>query len=213
MVLVPLLAFAALASVQDTSCSAAQHRQFDFWIGEWNVTDRRGQLIGTSRVERQLNGCAISESWEGTNGTRGQSTSAWDPGDNTWRQSWRDEAGMVLVIAGGIINGEMVMEGERRMPDGTQTLERITWTPNKDGTVRQVWTSSPNRGMRWTSVFDAIYSRISEPSTTRRRPLPVSMSSAPSVATPATMPGTGSRQGRPAAMSRRLKSSSSATER
>ena len=138
-------------------CSSVQHRQFDFWVGEWNVTDTRGQRIATSRVERSLNGCAIAESWEGVNGTRGQSINAWDPGTNKWHQTWLDNGGTVLMIAGGMINGEMVMEGERQLADGTQTLERITWTPNKDGTVRQVWISSPNRGMRWTAVFEAIY--------------------------------------------------------
>jgi hypothetical protein len=140
-------------------CSSAQHRQFDFWVGEWTVTDTRGQLVGTSRVERTLNGCAIAESWEGANGTRGQGLHAWDPGDNQWHQTWLDNAGTVLMLAGGIVNGEMVLEGERQMPDGTQTLERITWTPNKDGTVQQVWLSSPNRGMRWTSVSEVIYRR------------------------------------------------------
>jgi hypothetical protein len=152
-----LLTQAPLWAPPARQCTAEQHRQFDFLVGEWNVTDTRGQLIATSRVERTLNGCGIAESWEGTNGTRGQSINAWDPGDSKWHQTWLDNGGTVLIIAGGIINGEMVLEGERQLPDGTHTLERITWTPNKDGTVRQVWISSPNRGMRWTAVFEAIY--------------------------------------------------------
>ena len=155
MISIPVVV--TVAFLQAGTCTTPQHRQFDFWIGEWNVTDAGGQQLGTSRVERLPNGCAISESWEGANGTRGQSTNAWDAGDNQWHQTWRDHDGTVLVLAGGIVNGEMVMEGERHMPDGTQTLERITWTPNNDGTVRQVWLSSPNRGMRWTSVFDVVY--------------------------------------------------------
>jgi hypothetical protein len=54
----------------------------------------------------------------------------------------------------------MVMEGERRLPDGTRQLEKITWTPNKDGTLRQVWLSSRDQGMRWTTVFDGTYRRV-----------------------------------------------------
>ena len=155
-----ILVVAGIATFgQQPSCSSPQHRQFDFWVGEWNVTDPRGQRVGTSRVERTLNGCGIAESWEGADGTRGQGNTAWDPGDNRWHLTWRDNGGTVLMIDGGIINGEMVLEGERQLPDGTQTLERITWTPNKDGTVRQVWLSSPNRGMRWTAVFDVVYRR------------------------------------------------------
>ena len=56
-----------------------------------------------------------------------------------------------------MINGEMVMEGERHLADGTRQLERITWTPNADGTIRQLWQSSRDQGMRWTVVFDALY--------------------------------------------------------
>jgi hypothetical protein len=152
-----ILAASPLNAQQPAACSAPQHRQFDFWIGEWDVTDTRGQRVGTNRIERIVGGCALAESWEGTSGSRGRSLNAWDPGDSKWHQTWVDNEGTVLEIAGGIINGEMVMEGERRLADGTQTLERIAWTPNKDGTVRQFWQSSRDRGMRWAVVFDGLY--------------------------------------------------------
>lgn len=144
---------------QSTPCTAAQHRQFDFWIGTWDITDPRGQRIGINRIERILNGCVLYESWEGAAGSRGHSFSAWDPGDNKWHQTWVDNEGTVLMISGGIVNGEMVMEGERRLPDGTRQLERITWTPNADGTLRQFWQSSRDQGMRWTVVFDGLYQK------------------------------------------------------
>lgn len=155
--LLVLLVHAPMWARQPTQCAAEQHRQFDFWIGEWNVSDMRGQPLGTNRIERTVGGCALSESWQGVSGSRGQSLSAWDPGDNKWHQTWVDSEGTVLMIAGGIVNGEMVMEGERRLADGTETLERLTWTPNKDGTIRQRWQSSRDRGMRWTTVFDGVY--------------------------------------------------------
>ena len=161
MPLIALLLFVATqtSGVQQARCTAAAHRQFDFWIGEWEVSDPRGQRAGTNRIESILGGCALAESWEGTSGARGRSLNAYDPGDNKWHQTWVDNERTVLMIAGGIVNGEMVMEGERRLPDGTQTLERISWTPNKDGTLRQVWQSSRDRGMRWTTVFDGVYRR------------------------------------------------------
>jgi hypothetical protein len=143
--------------LQGAVCSAPQHRQFDFWIGAWEVIDARGQRAGTNRIESILGGCALAETWEGASGSRGRSLNAYDPGDNKWHQTWIDSDGTVLMLAGGIINGEMVMEGERRLPDGTHTLERITWTPNKDGSLRQRWQSSRDRGMRWTTVLDVLY--------------------------------------------------------
>lgn len=123
------------------------------------MTNPRGQRLGTNRIERTVGGCALAESWEGTSGSHGRSLSAWDPGDSKWHQTWVDNEGTVLVIAGGIVNGEMVMEGERRLADGTRQLERISWTPDADGTIRQFWQSSRDGGMRWTVVFDGTYRR------------------------------------------------------
>jgi hypothetical protein len=167
-----LLAFVAksvLAQPAITGCEAAQHRQFDFWLGVWDVTRSDGQRAGTNRIERILGGCALYESWEGASGSRGHSLSAWDPGDDKWHQTWVDNEGTVLMISGGVVNGEMVMEGERSLPDGNQTLERITWTPNADGTLRQLWQSSRDRGMRWATVFDGTYRKRGPASLLDRR--------------------------------------------
>jgi hypothetical protein len=142
---------------QPASCSSAQYRQFDFWIGEWTVTNSQGERAGTSRVERLLDGCVLFESWDGA--SRGHSLTTWDAGDNKWHQTWVDNAGTVLHLAGGLVNGEMVLEGQRRLADGTEVTDRISWTPDADGTVRQLWQSSRDRGMRWTTVFRGTYRR------------------------------------------------------
>jgi hypothetical protein len=146
----------SIGAQQSSRCSSSSHRQFDFWIGEWEVSDSLNRRLGTNRIERVLDGCVLYESWSGATGARGHSFNAFDPGDNKWHQTWVDNEGTVL-ISGGIVNGEMVMEGERRLADGSQTLERITWAPNADGTIRQLWQSSRNRGMRWTVVFNGLY--------------------------------------------------------
>jgi hypothetical protein len=156
-----LVLVSLLSSVTDAQsaarCSAPQNRQFDFWIGEWEVSDSLGRRLGSNRIERILDGCVLYESWSGATGSRGHSLNAFDPGDNKWHQSWYDNEGTVLMLSGGIVNGEMVMEGERQLPDGSRTSERITWTPNVNGTIRQHWQSSRDRGMRWTTVFSGTY--------------------------------------------------------
>ena len=140
-------------------CSAPSYREFDFWLGDWDVFDASGRRAGTNRIEKALDGCALHESWTSAGASRGHSYSAWDTGDNKWHQTWVDDSGTVLRISGGLVNGEMVMEGERRLADGTSVLERITWTPDSNGTVRQLWQSSQNGGMRWAVVFDGLYRR------------------------------------------------------
>jgi hypothetical protein len=31
-------------------CSAPEHRQFDFWLGEWQVTGPSGKVAGTNSI-------------------------------------------------------------------------------------------------------------------------------------------------------------------
>ena len=62
------------------ACTAAEHRQFDFWLGHWIVhggPDGKA-LQGTSRIERSENGCWITEHWHSARGSDGTSLNAWD---------------------------------------------------------------------------------------------------------------------------------------
>ncbi|NUQ10993.1 MAG: hypothetical protein HUU26_01530 [Gemmatimonadaceae bacterium] len=144
---------------RQSPCTSAEHRQFDFWLGEWTVINAQGGLAGTNRIEAILGGCVLYESWTGAGVSRGHSFTLYDRGDHRWHQTWVDNAGTFLRLAGGLVNGEMVLEGQRRLADGSETTERITWTPNADGSVRQLWQSSRDRAMRWTVVFDGTYRR------------------------------------------------------
>ena len=37
------------------------------------------------------------------------------------------------------------------------TINRVTWTPNEDGSVRQFWESSTDNGDTWSVAFDGLY--------------------------------------------------------
>ena len=45
-------------------CSTPEARQFDFWLGEWDVSWGDGQH-STNRVEATLGGCVIQENFDG----------------------------------------------------------------------------------------------------------------------------------------------------
>ena len=51
----------------------------------------------------------------------------------------------------------MVMQGKGLDSNGNVTLQRITWTPNQDGTVRQLWQQSVDKGANWQTLFDGTY--------------------------------------------------------
>jgi hypothetical protein len=157
---------AALAAAQSPppsrprqDCSAAVYREFDFWVGSWTVT-AQGQPAGTNRIEAGLNGCVLVEHWTAVSGGRGTSLNFYDRVSKAWYQSWMDQSGGALRLTGGLSNGRMVLQSDPQPgSDGRSAIQRVTWTPEADGTVRQLWESTSDGGKTWTTVFDGRYTR------------------------------------------------------
>jgi hypothetical protein len=144
-------------------CPDPQSRQFDFWIGEWQVTVG-GKAAGINRIESFLDGCALLGLWTGAAGFSGQSLNHFDRVDGRWHQLWIDGSGGVLRLAGGFANGAMHLEGSTPAnKKQAAQRHRITWTPNADGTVRQLWESAPMDKNEWKVQFDGIYARSPSP--------------------------------------------------
>jgi hypothetical protein len=135
-------------------CAAPERHQFDFWIGDWTVTKPDGTHAGDNRIEAVLGGCALHESWRGAKGGTGFSYNAWSDTGKAWHQTWVDSTGGLLLLEGGLRDGNMVLADEQG-----KVFNRITWTPKPDGTVRQLWESSEDRGKTWKTVFDGLYRR------------------------------------------------------
>ena len=119
LIILLLSALPSQSSAQDSAgtsprrgCSAPEHRQFDFWVGDWDVTTPTGKPAGHNRIESILNGCALRETWTGAGGGRGTSYNAWDRQRGRWHQTWVDDDGLLLQLEGGLADGKMVLEGE-----------------------------------------------------------------------------------------------------
>ncbi|MBL8297511.1 MAG: hypothetical protein JNN30_04090 [Rhodanobacteraceae bacterium] len=145
---------------QPPACAAAEFHQFDFWVGDWDVTNPQGKAAGQSRIEAILDDCAISENWRGAGGTVGRSYSAWDASNKRWNQYWVATDGQVLYLGGGLVDGRMVLSGDTiDAKSGKRSPQRVTWTPNTDGTVTQLWQTSDDSGKTWRTVFEGNYKR------------------------------------------------------
>ena len=138
------------------ACTSAEHRQFDFWIGNWDVTLPNGKYAGTNRIEPILTGCVLRESWSGAGGMHGTSYNIYDATSHRWHQTWVDDVGSLLELNGTFRDGRMVLIGEQKSDSGA-TLQRITWTPNGKGEVRQLWEASSDGGKTWAVQFDGLY--------------------------------------------------------
>jgi hypothetical protein len=159
-----LLLAAPEARAQETApapppCSGPEHRQFDFWIGEWDVTRPDGAAAGTNRITSILGGCVLHESWKAANGPHaGQSFNILGR-DGRWHQTWVDNGGLLLELVGGLEEGRMVMGQDRPGPDGKVVRHEISWARMANGQVKQHWRSSDDGGQTWRDVFVGIYTR------------------------------------------------------
>lgn len=160
LVLPPALHAQEPGEERSPACSSEEFREFDFWLGEWQVSDMAGGVVGSSTIRAVLDGCVIEEHWTGAAGSVGQSYNLYDDRTATWHQTWVDNSGLLLRLDGGLVDGSMVLEGDLRGRDGPTRLHRITWTPSSDGTVRQHWQSSEDFGETWTTVFHGRYLSI-----------------------------------------------------
>lgn len=141
-------------------CAADAYREFDFWLGEWEVRTPSGQVAGHNRITSVLSGCVIKEEWTGSRGSIGTSYNIWDAATGRWHQTWVDDQGTLLLLDGGLDGGKMVLHGERPGPNGGVVRHRVAWEPLEEGRVRQLWESSSDGGSTWTTVFDGTYHRI-----------------------------------------------------
>ena len=150
-----------IAVAQDAlpPCTTAEYRQFDFWLGEWEVSNPEGEVVGTNTITSIIGGCAVHERWVGSRGGVGESVNAYDRRTNSWHQTWVGEFGLVLRLEGGLRDDSMVLEGELIEGEGG-VLQRITWTPAAEGSVRQLWETSDDSGANWTTAFDGTYRKI-----------------------------------------------------
>lgn len=126
------------------ACDAAGYRQFDFWVGHWNVRGVRPDgtlgIAATSIIEREVDGCVIEENWQGF----ARSINTFDPGDGSYNQQYIDANGGHLLLTGGLQpNGSMKMRGTQfffcaQCPGGVFPLvSDWVWTAFTPDSVQQ----------------------------------------------------------------------------
>ena len=154
-----LLFILVLGHLSYAKCQQSTHKDsykdFDFWIGEWDVykygTDT---LVGHSQITSILNGKALQENYQSSQGPfEGTSLNMYNQANEDWEQYWIDNTGLRLHIWGGLKEGTMVMESDPNIPP----INRISWSQEANGQVRQTWEQKKNSEASWQVVFDGIY--------------------------------------------------------
>lgn len=155
-------------------CSGAEYRQFDFWVGDWDVVPNPatrpanapapppGRTMPRNTITRIQDGCAIHEKWVDGQGGTGESFNVFDRVKQLWHQTWVDNRGSLHFYWGELKNGSMVMIGEvplapQQRVQGRRTV-RVTFTPIGTNQLRQS-SEQLNSDGTWTPAFDFLYTR------------------------------------------------------
>lgn len=150
------------ATPASPSCQGEAFAQFDFWLGTWDVHDLTGKKVGENVIEKKQGGCLLTETWQSTGGSTGESYNFYDPVSEKWRQVWVSP-GSIIDLSGGLTDtGSMKLEGTITYTgNGMRFPFKGEWTPKDDGTVTQNFQQYDPEADEWKGWFTGIYSRKS----------------------------------------------------
>lgn len=161
--------FAAIverAQRNQTPCAfAPESRQFDFWIGDWDVHTKQpgAPKIGTSHVERILGQCVIFENWTDIYGSSGKSFNAYNPQTHCWQQHWVDDTGVVTNYdVSTFKDGVLEFLADSQTPQGAPTKLRLSFHALGPDEVRQWGEQSTDGGTTWAPLYDFLYERVAK---------------------------------------------------
>jgi hypothetical protein len=139
------------------NCCTESHKQFDFWVGDWNVYDKSGKKVGENKIEKLENECIVSENWKGSTGDSGRSYNYYNLADSTWNQVWISSTGNNLVLKGKAGKNKMVLKSKLIENAKGTYYNQITWTKNEDDSVTQIWEVLNEHEHPISTSFEGIY--------------------------------------------------------
>ena len=142
--------------------STLENREFDFWLGEWNVeTTQGGVPAGKSKIELILGDCVVLENWQSDgNPYSGKSYNMYDAALKRWEQFWVDNSGGNIFFYGGLKDGVMdYWTDEIPQPTGPPLKRHLQFFRLGPDKVRQFSQGSTDGGKTWTPEYDFTYIR------------------------------------------------------
>ncbi len=162
-----LLVLAAPLSAQQPSdstpppCLSPEASQFDFWLGEWQLT-WADSGHGTNTISRPLGNCVIQEQFRdlAPNGFQGMSVSVYDPKGKQWQQTWVDNAGGYMLFTGGWSDSTMTLSRTVTRPNGSTMIQRMVFRDITASSFVWDWQASTDDGKSWKTNWQIFYKRI-----------------------------------------------------
>lgn len=153
-------------------CDSPEAREFDFWIGNWNIRQKilrqDGswlELYAKTSVSPALDGCILIEHWEGNvqffwegmqsvEAMKGLSVRSYDPNTGKWFIYWMDSRTphFGTPYTGNFREGTGEFFSEWETPQG-QRMGRITFSDMTPDSVHWELAISSDEGQTWSTIW------------------------------------------------------------
>jgi len=145
-------------------CQAAEFRQMDFWVGDWDLTwltPNGATKSGKNTVTRSAFGdCVITENFDGAPGNtlKGMSVSTYSKPHGQWRQSWVDNQGGYFSLHGGLQpDDSFILEMDRLNNKGPYS--RMVFEDIKADSLVWRWQGKTKDEDKWADQWVIQYKR------------------------------------------------------
>lgn len=151
-------------TVNQKPCSAPEASQFDFWIGDWNLT-WSDSLHGTNRVEKIFGNCTVHENFtDPKTNYLGQSWSVYNANYKRWQQTWVDSQGGYIALTGGMVGDSLILTtSERAVPTSVspsgKIINRMVYYNVQPNSFDWSWEASTDGGKNWKQNWLIHYKR------------------------------------------------------
>jgi len=167
LLLILLLATVLRVVAQKTPCTTDPvYRQFDFWIGEWDVYAKNGKKAGDSKIDLILDSCIILENWKSANASQGvsyagKSFNTYNSATKQWQQTWVDNVGGTTeFLVGHYEDNKMIFRTKPfQFSKDTIAIRKLTFYNLGPDKVRQHGEISKDNGATWNNEYDLEYRR------------------------------------------------------
>lgn len=139
-------------------CQTEHFRQFDFWIGTWDLAWEGG--TGTNVISAKLGDCVIEENFISNDSPPfvGNSVSVYDTRSMMWKQTWVDNSGGYLDFVGGMVGDSMILKRSYVDTSGVERWQRMVFLNITADSLDWHWQKSTD-GEAWEMVWAIDYIR------------------------------------------------------
>jgi hypothetical protein len=164
LLIIAIIAISPVLAQQSPCTTNPLYRQFDFWVGEWEVFNTKGSKAGDSKISIILDSCILLEEWSSVRSPtgveyKGKSFNTYNTSSGHWQQTWVDNAGGTIEFLQGKYEDKKMqfLSRDFNFTKDTVALRKLTFFNISKENVRQLGEISKDNGLTWAVEYDLDY--------------------------------------------------------